>query len=88
MPDDFRLSIGERVTFYCPICGADLTSDADTELAVLECRVEGRNRFEVHFSRIFGKHATFVVRDGQVKRYGEHADYYQSVNFFGEGEKE
>ena len=88
MPDNFRLSIGDRVTFYCPVCGADLSSEADDELAVLDCTVEGKGTFEVHFSRVFGKHATFVVRDGQVQRFGEHAEYYQSVNFFGEGEKE
>jgi hypothetical protein len=88
MPDDFRLAIGERVTFYCPICAADLTSDADPDLAVLDCDMQGKQRFEVHFSRIFGRHATFVVRDGQVQRFGEHAESYQAVNFFGEGEKE
>lgn len=88
MPDNFQIKIGDRVTFYCPICGADLTSDADQELAVIDSSIAGRAKFEVHFSRIFGKHATFVVRDGRVQRFGEHADYYQSVNFFGEGEKE
>jgi len=88
LPDNFRLSIGDRVTFYCPICGADLSSNANSELAVLECSATGKSRFEVHFSRIFGKHATFVVRDGQVQSFGEHAGYYSGVNFFGEGEKE
>jgi hypothetical protein len=88
MPDDFRLKIGDRVTFYCPICGADLTSEADPGLAVIDSSVSGRSRFEVHFSRIFGKHATFVVRDGRVQSFGEHAAHYQNVNFFGEGEKE
>lgn len=88
MPDTFRLGIGERVTFYCPICGADLTSQADRELALLDCRVPDREKFQVHFSRIFGKHATFVIRDGRVHSFGEHAESYGAVNFFGEGEKD
>jgi predicted RNA-binding Zn-ribbon protein involved in translation (DUF1610 family) len=88
MPDDFRLSIGDRVTFYCPVCGADLTSEADEDLALVECRVAGRSPFDVHFSRIFGTHATFVVRDGTVSSFGEHANNYHAVNFFGEGDKD
>ncbi len=88
MPDNFRLAIGDRVTFYCPICGADLTSEADEDLALVDCRIAGKSRFQVHFSRIFGTHATFVVRDGNVSSFGEHALAYTSVNFFGEGEKD
>jgi hypothetical protein len=88
IPDNFQLSIGEWVVFYCPICGSDLTSKVESELAVLECRIEGKAPFEVHFSRIFGKHATFVVRDGNVASFGEHATEYRGVNFFGEGEKD
>jgi hypothetical protein len=88
MPDNFRLSIGDRVTFYCPICGADLTSEADKELAVLDSSTSGKSYFQVHFSRIFGKHATFVVKDGTVQSFGQHAGSYRGVNFFGEGEKE
>jgi len=88
MPDDFRLSIGDRVTFYCPICGADLTSEADKDLAHLELRRKSKPTVLVHFSRIFGRHATFVVGEDEVSSYGEHAPSYRGVNFFGEGEKE
>jgi hypothetical protein len=41
-------------------------------------------RFRVSFSRIFGEQATFLRASDGVDRYGEHAERYEGVNFFGE----
>ena len=38
----------------------------------------------VSFSRIHGEHATFLMADDRVDRFGEHADRYDNLNFFGE----
>jgi hypothetical protein len=39
----------------------------------------------VAFSRVAGEHATFVRGPDGVRSFGEHADRYDAVNFFGEG---
>jgi hypothetical protein len=45
---------------------------------------EIRGGFRVSFSRIFGEQATFLRASDGVDRYGEHAERYEGVNFFGE----
>ena len=37
----------------------------------------------MEFSRTYGEHATFIVDGQEVTAYGEDADDYQDVNFFG-----
>jgi hypothetical protein len=46
--------------------------------------MEGR----AYFSRRFGEHASFFITKEEVRSYGENADVYSSLNFFGAGQVE
>lgn len=76
---------GAIYTFRCPLCRVDLTSNIDDKLVELLSRSEDDDApVRVSFSRIHGEHATFLMADDGVDRFGEHADRYANLNFFGE----
>ncbi len=78
-----HLHTGETIAFSCPLCHANLTSAADDSLAVLELHVGSHAPRRVEFSRVFGTHATFIIGEEDVDAYGEDADGYDPMNFFG-----
>lgn len=84
LPEELALRPGDTLRFSCPVCGADLTSPHDTQLCEL-LLVRDAAPLRVDFSRVYGEHATFVVVGDQVRRFGDHADKYDTVNFFGVG---
>jgi hypothetical protein len=76
---------GAIYTFRCPLCRVDLTSNIDDKLVELLSRSDDDDSpVRVSFSRIHGEHATFLMADDGVDRFGEHADRYANLNFFGE----
>jgi hypothetical protein len=77
------LQPGAKVKFGCPACAADLTSPTNRHFAQLNLVVPGQEPRRVEFSRLHGTHATFIVSGDRVKAYGEDADDYRRVNFFG-----
>jgi hypothetical protein len=80
-----KLLDGAIYTFRCPLCRVDLTSNIDDKLVELLSRSEDDDApVRVSFSRIHGEHATFLMADDGVDRFGEHADRYANLNFFGE----
>jgi hypothetical protein len=80
-----KLLDGAIYTFRCPLCRADLTSNIDNKLVELLSRSDDDDSpVRVSFSRIHGEHATFLMADDGVDRFGEHADRYANLNFFGE----
>lgn len=80
-----KLLDGAIYTFRCPLCRVDLTSNIDNKLVELLSRKEDDDSpVRVSFSRIHGEHATFLMADDGIDRFGEHADRYAAVNFFGE----
>jgi len=74
---------GARVNFHCPVCQADLTSGVHAGFAELYRDVGGRVPERVFFSRKFGTHATFVTKGDVVAAFGDDADEFAKVNFFG-----
>jgi hypothetical protein len=70
---------------YCPVCHGDLTSSVNGNLVEILCREPDGSQSRVNFSRVGGEHATFVRGPGGVQSYGEHAERYATVNFFGVG---
>jgi hypothetical protein len=88
LPEKFPLKEGEKAVFRCPVCSAEITSPANSNFnEVLRDRAEGGwDRIEFH--RTFGKHATFVVSKGEVRAYGDDAESFDNVNFFGAGRAE
>ena len=77
------MKAGATVTFFCPVCGADLTSPSNKKFAELALIDPNGNKRKVEFSRSFGTHATFIVDGDTVTSYGDDADDFSSTNFFG-----
>lgn len=74
---------GATVTFFCPVCGADLTSPGNKKFTELWLLDPNGNRRKVEFSRVYGTHATFVIDGSEVTAYGDDADDFNETNFFG-----
>lgn len=73
-PDDLELVPGEAWSFFCPVCHGNLAVEEGGEFCQLLLRAEGRSR-QLLFSRVAGKHATFVLSEGAVEeRHGAEAD--------------
>lgn len=53
----------EMVTFYCPSCNEDLTSDAYFNFCELTMKVNDETSFQVLFSRIHGEQKTYVITE-------------------------
>jgi hypothetical protein len=81
-----KLVEGAVYTFKCPVCRADLTSGLDNKLVDLESRLGDEDPVRVSFSRVHGENATFLMSDGDVDKFGEHASRYEGLNFFGEAQ--
>ncbi|MBU0551929.1 hypothetical protein KJ940_10605 [Myxococcota bacterium] len=78
----FQLNEGDDVDFFCPVCQASLRCPQDSHLAELGFRsINGEGRVE--FSRVYGEHATYFVTKEEISSFGESADLYGHVNFFG-----
>jgi hypothetical protein len=83
-----RFRQGEVVQFCCPVCHADLTSSLNKNLAEIGFRFPEGPDGRVLFSRRYGEHATYFVTKEEARSYGENAQVYSQVNFFGEGPKD
>jgi hypothetical protein len=88
LAESFPIESGEVCSFRCPICHGDLTSDANDKLVEILCRKPDQSEVRVAFSRVAGEHATFVCGPRGVSSYGEHAERYEGMNFFGAGDDE
>ncbi len=73
------------MSFFCPVCQADLKSCVDKNLARIDFKQSNGTEGKVNFSRIFGEEATYFVTQEQVRSFGSNAEIYGAVNFFGEG---
>ena len=61
--------------FFCPVCGADLTSRHSRRLAGLSMTVGGSTR-RVMFSKVASEHATFVLGGEELEKHGEDSESY------------
>jgi hypothetical protein len=86
--ESFPLAPGAKYLFRCPSCRAELTSPQNHNLVEILLRDERGTTARITFSRICGEHATFMHTTQGVRRFGEHAERYVPVNFFGAGESE
>ena len=80
------LAPGALCTFRCPVCHADLTSELDDRLVDIDAHAPDGAVSRVSFSRRFGEQATFVRTSQGMQQYGEHAEHFEPVNFFGAGD--
>jgi RNase P subunit RPR2 len=81
---ELRLSQGERVSLFCPVCQADLRFETDDRFARIGFNTASGMTGQVLFSRTLGEHATYFVTKETIRSYGEAASQSISLNFFGE----
>ncbi len=80
--ENFKVAMGTHHEFCCPICGASLQTEKNSNLAKVIVREENGNQYELLFSEVAGEHSTYAIRNGKIEAYGEDQGHYS--NFFGE----
>ena len=76
LPPGESMEPGSRWDLSCPVCDHSLTSDLNDDLCALDMSC-GDERHRVHFSRVVGEQATFVVSaEGLLTDHGIHTDRY------------
>ena len=86
LAESFPIEAGTTNTFQCPICHSDLTSPVDDHLVHIIRHEPDGTQSRVDFSRVAGEHATFVRGPRGLDSFGEHAQRYENLNFFGAGD--
>ena len=77
VPPGVKIAMGERWSFRCPMCGADLMTDFSSDLCAIDIHTEDEDH-RVFFSRIAGEYATFVVSaEGLRSKHGKDAEVYE-----------
>ena len=72
-----KLTEGEKISFFCPVCHARLASKRHTNLAKILMVDEKNEIYEVLFSEIAGERCTFQVMEGNFRVFGEHSQLYK-----------
>lgn len=88
LAESFPILVGTLYTFRCPICAASLTSHRNDKMVEILCRQPDGAEARVAFSRVAGEHATFIRGPDGVTSFGEHAERYEAMNFFGAGDND
>lgn len=86
--DELGLRPGDRIALHCPVCQKDLASRVNQNLTEIGFRMSNGTEGRVNFSRRYGERATFFITTEEVRSYGEDADAYTNLNFFGAGQPE
>lgn len=77
---DIEFEQGEKVTFLCPVCHCDLSSEKHANLAQVTLVDHEGNNFDIYFSKIAGEHSTIKMAGEHVELIGPHSDRY--MDFF------
>ncbi len=80
---DFSLEAGDVCDFFCPVCDTNLESKSSADFVEVVLDHGNTTESKVEFSRMFGKHATFIIDGREVSSYGEDAGDFGELNFFG-----
>jgi len=82
----FKLSDGDKVDIFCPVCHAALGDYINHKnLARVIMVDEKGEEYDIVFSEIIGQHSTYKIQGDDVESFGEDADLY--TNFWGETPK-
>jgi len=77
---NFLLETGEHVEFYCPVCRKNL-SEKDDSLAQICLQDSEGDVYELWFSELVGKEATYKIKAGVIEAFGKDNQIY--LNHFG-----
>ena len=73
----FKLTVGDPIDFYCPMCQHYLQSRLDKNLVHVIMIDKDKKEYDVYFSRIAGEQSTYkVAGDKTVMATGEHSHRY------------
>jgi Zn-finger nucleic acid-binding protein len=79
----FKLTDGEHIDLFCPICHINLAaSEVSENLARVVMVDENNFEYQILFSEIIGEQCTYKMSDNDLEMFGENAPKY--MNFFGE----
>ena len=82
----FKLSAGEKVDIFCPVCHEDLGDYKDHQNLARVIMVDARGEeYDIIFSEIIGQRCTYKVQGDKIESFGEDAEIY--TNFWGEAPK-
>lgn len=77
---DTKFDEGDKVTFYCPICHHDLTSNKHANLSMVIMVDENGKEYDIYFSQIAGEQSTIKMLGEHVEIFGTHTNKY--LDFF------
>lgn len=70
-----KIDEGEKVEFFCPMCGYELTLEGDHNLVKIQLQIDEKETFWVIFSKKKGERCTYkIADDGTKELFGEHAN--------------
>ena len=75
-----EFSDGEIVTFYCPMCHTDLTSEHHYEYVQISLVVNELIAFEVLFSRKAGICTTYIITEDDIGEFDDGSNKIKSID--------
>jgi len=75
----FRFEVGDKFSFFCPICHEELDCERDGNLVKVLMQDDEGHEFEVCFSRIAGEQSTYKILGKIVETYGDDAEKYKDL---------
>ncbi len=80
---DFKLTDGEEIEIYCPMCHSNLAAlEINEHLEKILMVDSNHTVYQILFSGIAGEHCTYKIKEHGVESFGEDSQTY--MNFFGE----
>lgn len=77
VPPGVKVTWGDRWSFACPVCCADLVTTFSDDLCSIDIHTQDEDH-RVFFSRIAGEQATFVINaEGLRSKHGKDAEVYE-----------
>lgn len=76
MHPSFKISAGEKVDFFCPICHASLSVKGVENLASVIMIDENSTKYHVVFSSKEGEQCTYKISDEVIEKFGADSENY------------
>ncbi len=75
----FRFDVGDKFSFFCPLCQKSLDCERHSDLVKVEMEDDSGHNYEVCFSRVAGEESTYRIYGKKVESYGADAGKYQHI---------
>jgi len=79
-----KLTQGEKVNIFCPVCHKNLLCLPDKNLAKLIMKDGSYENLTILFSVLYGEEKTYVLKDNKLKKnFGQHSSTidFESLSF-------